>query len=203
MADEQRLVIGFGYRRHSGKDTCCLMAKDIFLGLHHEARIDHFADSIKEGIGRGVFGFSNYQLYGEGKDEIDPFWGFSPRFVFSRFGTEVMHTLFGKDIWVKTLIRRARADRPGTHLLIGDVRFPAEVEIVRGMDGLLVHVDRPDLPQDPVDDKHSSETSLASFTGWDYTIANTGTLEDLRVAVRRFILSLFRTGRLQPPEHQR
>lgn len=172
------------------------MARDILFGLGQEARIDHFADSIKEGIGRGVFGFSNYQLYAEGKDEVDPFWGFSPRFVFSRFGTEVMHTLFGKDVWVKTVLRRASQDPPGTHLLIGDVRFPAEVEIVKEMGGLLVRVDRPGLVKNPTDDTHSSETSLDSFDGWDHTIANTGTMGDLRAAVHWFILSLRRSGRL-------
>ena len=195
----ERLIIGFGYRRHSGKDTCCTMAKDILFGLGHPARVDHFADSIKEGIGRGVFGFDNYQLYGDGKEEVDPFWGFTPRFAFTRFGTEVMHTLFGKDIWVKTLIRRARADKPGVHLLIGDVRFPAEIEVVRELGGLLVHVDRPGLPRI---DSHASETALDSFDGWDHTIYNRGTLEDLRAAVHWLILSLRREGRLSGPGQQ-
>lgn len=192
----KRMIIGFGGKRRRGKDLACELTKRLLADIDHVARIDHFAASIKDGIGKGVFGFSHDQLYGDLKTAVDPFWGITPRDVFQRFGTEVMHTQFGADIWVRTLLRRVENGTAGVHVLVGDVRFPHEVEALHRQGALLVKIDR-DLPASevPAEDAHASETALDDWHGWDYMINNNGTVEDLRRHLAEWLVSkLFAVG---------
>lgn len=187
----KRLIIGFGHKRRRGKDLACeIVAEQLASVLEDAIRIDHFADSIKEGIGAGVFGFSEAQLYGDLKTVVDPFWGITPRDVFQRFGTEVMHTLFGADIWARTLVRRAM-NEPKAHVLVGDVRFPHEVEALKRLGAILIRIDR-DVPpsEDPAEDRHRSETALDGWDGWDHVILNNGTIEDLRQLLATYLVPM-------------
>jgi hypothetical protein len=194
----KRLIIGFGHKRRRGKDTACeIVAQQLESVSEDKVRIDHFAYSIKQGIGKGVFGFSEEQLYGDLKTEVDPFWGITPRDVFQRFGTEVMHTLFGADVWARTVVRRAM-NEPEAHVLVGDVRFPHEVEVLQALGAILVKIDR-DIPPsvDPAEDLHSSETALDGWDGWDHVILNNGSIEELRRCLAAFLIPLLADRGLQ------
>lgn len=187
----KRMIIGFGHKRRRGKDLACEIVQaqlSYMEQFEDHIRIDHFARSIKEGIGVGVFGFNPSQLYGEHKTTVDPFWGITPRDVFQRFGTEVMHTLFGADVWARTLVRRA-LNEPDKHVLVGDVRFPHEVEALKELGAILIKIDR-DVPpsDDPAEDLHASETALDGWDGWDHVILNNGTIEELRQLLAAFLI---------------
>lgn len=184
-----RLIIGFGHKRRRGKDLCGEIACRILRERDIPVRQDWFAYSLKE-MARVVFGFDQEQLYGEQKFEVDPFWGFTPRWALQVGGTEAMRNVFGPDIWVKTVERRALAD-PETSVVICDLRFPNEVEAIHRMGGLAIRVDRPAklLPPatSPDEDSHLSETALDNYHGWDGVILNNGTLESLEASVRAFV----------------
>jgi hypothetical protein len=193
MLPGPRIIVGFGCKRRRGKDTCCRMAKELLEEWGYKVRLDGFALSLKEGIGKGVFGLTDEQLYGAAKFDVDPFWGLTPRDILQRGGTEAMRNTFGQDIWVQTLERRASAD-PETSVLICDVRFPNEVEGLRRLGGYAVLVDRPlelvPTAASPEEDQHASETSLDHFTGWDFCIENDSSLEHLREEVRGMLIAI-------------
>jgi hypothetical protein len=169
------------------------MAKELLEEWGYKVRLDAFAASLKEGIGRGVFGLSDEQLYGEAKFTVDEFWGLTPRDILQRGGTEAMRATFGQDIWVQTVERRAAADLE-TSVLLSDVRFPSEVEGLRRLGGYVVLVDRPVELVPPAtsaeEDQHASETSLDHFTDWDFRILNDRSLEDLHEEVRGMLIAI-------------
>lgn len=182
-----RIVVGFGHRRRRGKDLCCALAYKFLTGMDVPSRIDHFAFSLKQGIGKHVFGLTDDQLYGEAKFVVDPFWGETPRRLLQLGGTECMRRGYADDIWARTLERRAMQD-PNTSILVGDVRFSNEVEAIKRLGGIVVRVDR-DVPETE-EDAHASETALADFEGWDHVILNRGSMDSLVAAVHRVVAPL-------------
>lgn len=180
-----RIVIGFGYKRRRGKDTAARYAVDYLNSkADNVARLDYFAYSLKEGIGKEVFGFTDAQLYGNLKTVEDEFWGFTPRWALQIVGTEAMRNNVDPDIWTKTVFRRFRKDP--RHVIISDVRFKNEVEMVKKMGGYVVHLTRP-VDHDESQDFHASETGLDGFHDWDFTIDNHGPLDALRAEVHCII----------------
>ena len=65
-------------------------------------------------------------------------------------------------------------------VVIDDVRFLNEVEMIRRLGGRVIRIDRPG----PNENTHASENELNDFDGWDGVIVNDGTLEDLAERVR-------------------
>lgn len=181
----RQIVIGFGCKRRRGKDVAAAFAAARLRQHGLPCRVDYFAHSIKEGIGKGVFGFSDAQLYGELKELPDPFWGWTPREVFQRFGSDAMHTLFGKDIWIRTLLRRLEANLQ-THVVVADVRFRHEFDALRQLGGHLVRVDR-HIADAGDEDRHLSEVDLDGCDTWDACIDNNGSLDALQQAVETFV----------------
>lgn len=182
MARKPPSIIGFGHRRYRGKDTAAAYLADRF-GYAHDA----FAHSLKEGLGRGIFSLTDDQLYGDLKEVLDPFWKLTPRDILQRGGTEAMRRTFGEDIWVKTLLRRARQRDVPT--VVADVRFVSEAEAIKDNNGVVVRVDR-DIPADPNIDGHQSEVDLLQYNGWNHIIDNNGTLEELYHKLDMFMREL-------------
>lgn len=85
----------------------------------------------------------------------------------------------GEDVW----IRAALKDLP-EKCVITDVRFPNEVEAIRGLGGQIVKVIRPGVK--PANG-HISETGVDKLP-WDHLLSNGGTLDDLARDVRRLAL---------------
>jgi hypothetical protein len=186
-----RLIIGFGHKRRRGKDLCGEIACRLLREQGRPVRQDWFAASLKE-MARVVFGFDQDQLYGDRKFEVDPFWGFTPRWALQVGGTEAMRRVFGEDIWVKTLERRALAN-PETSVVVCDLRFPNEAEAIHRIGGLAIKVERPAhlLPPatSPDEDTHLSETALDGYDGWDAVILNDGTVDQLAQKVQAIVSS--------------
>src|SRR3990167_3895332 len=64
-----KIIIGIGAQARVGKDTIA-----DYLVKEYGFRKTSMASSLKEGIGRGVFGFNDEQLYGNLKEVVDKFW---------------------------------------------------------------------------------------------------------------------------------
>lgn len=180
-------LIALGYKSGVGKDTLA----DYLCAAHGYTRIP-FALSLKNAA-REVFDFSDEQLHGSRKNEVDPRWGFSPREALQRMGTEAMRGTFGPDVWVRAWERRvAKAVAEGrTNIVVTDVRFLSEVEAVVKLGGFLVRIERPGAGAPPLTERyffgllsrkvqHASETELAGFSGWNWVVYNNGDLTQLR-----------------------
>ena len=188
------LVIGIGHKLGSGKDTFAGFLAEAAHAVGKVATIRHFADPLKEGIGRHIFGLTDRQMYTEaGKSEIDLFWKMAPRVILQKAGSEAMRGTFGPYIWTSVFERWCQANGSGFHLIIvPDVRFLSEVETARRLGGILIRVDR--LRVHNTAGRHISETELEMYTGWDYIINNSTDLTSLQQAANDCIKSIFAHG---------
>ena len=177
------MVIGLGYRARSGKDTVAGILRERH-GFQHTA----FAAKLKHAA-KAVFGLSTEQCNDlPYKEEVDPFWGLTPRDIVQRMGTEAMRGTFGPDVWIRALERTVTGY--AVDWVISDVRFPNEAEAIQRWGGFVVRVSRRDDLRGTVGQPtHASETALAGWRGWDYVIDNNGTLEDLEHGVRTMLLT--------------
>lgn len=184
------MIIAFGHTARVGKDTSADYLVNTYFFLK-----DSFAYSLKEGIGKGVFGFTDEQL--ELTKEIpDDFWGMSPRQALQLAGTEGGRNVFGQDLWVKTLQRRVQ-QHPTRNYAISDVRFKNEADAIKAMGGIVIKINRDTAG---TKSKHSSETELDNYTAWDVELDNNGDKNHLYAQldniVSKYVLS-------QPPKEKK
>lgn len=131
-------------------------------------KVYNFADPLKEYC-ITVFGLSWEQCYGDddAKNSLTPYlWENMPikvknkkgqmtaRELLQYWGTEIMRSI-DNDIWVKVTLRQIHAEAPAI-ALIGDVRFPNEVEGVQAVGGKVIRLTR----NNDSKDNHKSETGL-------------------------------------------
>jgi hypothetical protein len=193
----------------SGKDT---VAK---LFVEQGCVQDSFAAPLKD-MCASIFGWQREMLEGDSMDSRefretqDLYWtrklgidNFTPRLALQLLGTDIMRTHFSQDIWLNSLeyrIRRQRQDE--LCVVVSDARFKNELNLIKELGGVVIHVKRSELPEwyevavhannGSVTAKHTMETKYrhihASEWKWvgfefDYEIENTGTLEDLEASV--------------------
>ncbi len=163
------MIIGFCYKACSGKSVSAKYLENTYSFLE-----DSFAFSLKQGVGKQVFGLTDDQL-NYTKEIPDDFWGMSPRQILQLAGTDALRKVFGKSIWVKTLERRILA-HPTRNYAISDVRFKNEAEAIKKWGGKVIRIDRKGSGTSSV---HVSETELDSFTGWDEIVDNNGDFNHL------------------------
>lgn len=162
---------------------------------------DSFAAPLKDACSI-IFGWPRELLEGDTelsrkwREEPDAFWSekfdksFSPRLALQLMGTEAGRNVFHPDIWVVSLLNRAK----GRDIVVTDVRFKNEVAHIQDNGGLIIRVKRgseplwfedfarhnqsPEIYPRPNVDIHVSETDWIGCY-WDYLIENNGTIEDL------------------------
>jgi len=167
------LIIGLGHKAQVGKDTI-----GEYLVKSHGFQRLAFADNLKDGA-REIFGFDEDQLYGDLKEVVDEYWGFTPRWALQMFGTDAMKPVFGEDIWVRSLGRLAmRYAGSGIPVVITDLRFHEEAEAIKTWGGFVVKVSRPSR-EVIATSQHRSETALDDFKNWDLIVNNIGTIPEL------------------------
>ena len=194
-------LIGFGYKLGVGKTTCANFLKG-FTKLS-------FASGVKEETAEflrhlGVK-FKPENLYGSQKDKDETFFVDIPRWchltpvklftpakefighskpgfisltyrqILQLWGTEYRRRQ-DPDYWVKRLEEKLQGLKK---VVIDDVRFPNEVEMIHRLGGRVIRIDRPG----PDESTHASEIILDTFDGWDGVIENTGTLGELEEKV--------------------
>jgi len=97
------------------------------------------------------------------------------------------------DYWTKAWSRKVgQFDLENVHVLIDDVRFMNELNVIRAHGGLIVKIERPGFDGA---NNHASETSLDEYRDWDGIIQNDGTLDEFKQKVEALARSLAATGR--------
>lgn len=163
-------LIGIHGPLNGGKDTAAnyLQAKfPDMLGRYA------FAQPIKQACGV-LFGFTKDQLEDRVlKEEVDKFWGFSPRKAMQLLGTEYGRDMLRKDVW----IRRGEMEylknlKLGKGTVITDVRFPNEAEWLRTMpNSIIIYLEVPSLVKDERY-QHASEAGIEYDPNFDFKIIN-------------------------------
>ena len=89
------------------------------------------------------------------------------------FGTNVMHTYLGRNVWINSTLKHANGPT-----IISDLRFKAEYEAIKKHNGFVIYVDRPGYWFG----QHASEMEMEELLNknqYDYVINNNGSVEDL------------------------
>jgi hypothetical protein len=166
-------IICFAGRKQSGKSSSC---EYIYRKLQDKCSVQiyNFADPLKQ-ICIDVLGLAPRQCYGEDKyknELVDCQWNgkqLTAREVMQILGTDILRTM-QNNVWTGATIRKIQKDNPDV-ALIGDCRFPNEVEAVQNAGGIVIKLERSLFYSD-----HASETALNkehyNQDIFDYTINN-------------------------------
>jgi hypothetical protein len=182
-------IIAITGKKQHGKDTVgnYLAEKYGYIRLS-------FADAIKDML-RVSFGFSEEQLNGSQKENVDLFWKITPRQVMQYVGTELfrdkMSALIphvGQNFWV-LILKKKIYDRleinPEAKFVIPDLRFQNELDFVNEMGGFTISVVRPEMDNNAFSD-HSSETTVEQLKT-NINLINSRSIEHLQDLVDQSI----------------
>ena len=150
-------IICFAGRKQSGKSSCC---EYLYEQLKDKCSVQiyNFADPLKQ-VCIDILGLAPRQCYGEDKyknELVDCQWNgkqLTAREVMQILGTDILRTM-QHNVWTGATIRKIQRDNPDV-ALIGDCRFPNEVEAVQKVGGIVIKLNRNIYHSD-----HASETAL-------------------------------------------
>lgn len=195
---KNKIIIGLGYKKCSGKDTCANLIKEyIENNTSFKVKKYSFADILKHSIAvkfalpelallddqdfkiKQCLNFCkvNNKIYSKSpenvsKELVEPItW----RNILQLEG-EYARNLYGEDFWINRL-QDTIANSDSDIILITDVRYRNEAEWIKKNKGFLLKVYRDII----YNDSHVSETELDNYNDWDYIIMNTSDLEHLKV----------------------
>ena len=127
-------IIAICGRKRTGKDTIAQ-----HLCEKYGYKNAKFADPLKQAV-KGLFGFTDRQIEVD-KEELDPFWGITPRNAMQFIGSHVVQFEFQKllpgisrDFFVKSLL----AKYENQHIVISDMRFKHEYDAIQRIEGSLI-----------------------------------------------------------------
>lgn len=177
------LLIGIGFNKQVGKDTTA-----DYLVKKYNFKKESFADPLKEAC-KIIFGFTDEQVHGSLKEVEDDYWKVTPRFALQKVGTECFRNNYDKNIWVKSLEKKIVSNKH-SRIVVQDIRFMNELYMIKKHNGYLINVKRDNLEVKGGIIGHASEEELKDFHGWDFTIYNNGTYEELYKKIDNLILHL-------------
>ncbi len=205
------MIIGICGFIGSGKDTVA-----DYLVNFHEFRRESFANTLKDAVS-AVFGWDRTLLEGrtaearEWREQIDPWWAerldmptLTPRWVLQYWGTEVARKSFHDDIWIASLENKIRNSKD--HVVISDCRFPNEIAAIKNAGGMIIWVQRGELPgwyEHAVEANKGSNIGLnemkrlgihASEWAWlgcdfDVVVDNNSTIDELYSQTKDLVIS--------------
>lgn len=156
-------LIGLGHRARTGKDSVA-----DYLVRHYGYTKLPFAKALKD-VCRVLFHFDARQLNGRAKDDVDAYWGVTPRDVMQRLGTDAIRMHFDPDVWVRSL-HHTLLIQGYAKVVIPDVRMRNEADYVVAVGGTLVRCVCHDGPSIGAKEAvHATELELDDYD-WPHTI---------------------------------
>jgi hypothetical protein len=184
-------IIGLCGLKGSGKDTVAdmLVQNDNYIKVA-------FADFIKNAL-KELFDWDDLSFEQNKKEEIDPYWGVTPRKMCQELGTEFLRVHCKDMISTKFLlpnnieyegsfhIKRLNkeickyiAHNKNINIIFSDIRFQDELDYVKSLGGVIVKINRGNSNKNEFSD-HISEKNIDSLQNIDYKIDNDSTIPDL------------------------
>lgn len=203
-----RRIIGITGLAGSGKDT---IGDIITSNLKNWEKVS-FASHLKD-VTALLFGMDRKMLAGETpedrakREQPDEFWSkkmgkdFTPRYALQFLGTNLLRNQLHQNIWVDCLEKKIM--NTDKNIVITDVRFPNEIDMIRSIGGEIWRVERGELPHwfrdvEHINDKdnileydiphffpilkniHESEWRWVGYDKPSYIFENNGSIEDLK-----------------------
>lgn len=154
-------VVGLHGPKGSGKTTVAR-----HLERYHGFKRIAFADPVKDFAYNIAPTPVKWAVDLAGWDRLKRFGPF--RRYLQRVGTEGGRRIIDRDVWVMVLERRARAVlADGVPVVVDDVRFENEAELIHELGGVVLHIDRASARRDD----HESERPL-DYAYRDATVGN-------------------------------
>ena len=172
-------VIGLVGKLQSGKTTT---ANFILDKVGDKAGIKtSFGNLLKEMILRAKL-CNEEELWGKKTD-------FS-RLMLQKIGTDIIRKQVDENFWVKEMKceieQFIRYNPEDITIIIDDVRFLNEANLVKEYNGTLIKIFRPSLSRNEEKDQHASEIEQDKIIP-DYTIINNGSTEDLKTRIDKIL----------------
>jgi hypothetical protein len=168
-------LIGICGLKKSGKDTVASILSRALLP-QRTVRIG-FADALKEEVARSLGVTPEY--INANKDNF--------RLILQGWGTDFRRKLHGEDYWIqKWLSKVAKWPDDVDNILVPDVRFANEYDVIKELNGTIIYVIRDDVI---TGDLHQSEIGCMTFKS-DIRILNNRSLNDLDREVRTRVIKL-------------
>jgi hypothetical protein len=182
-------LIGVHGKAQSGKDTIAR----VLVEEHGFVRMA-FADPLKA-ASAVLFGWPVEMAF---SDEIkgykSPLWDITGRTAFQRLG-DAMKIGFGTDFWIKRWACDYIKLCKKHSIVVSDVRTNIEADMIRGLGGLILHVERRGSGLRGLEAFHSSERGVIFNKGTDLRLENNGTLEELEDEVHRIVAFIEVSGK--------
>ena len=191
-------IIGLCGNKRAGKDSFA----DHLISKYKTIQKYSFAGPLKKAC-QIMFCLSAEQIDGTLKETVDKRWGLSPRQIFQTFGTDLIRNEYPKlvpgskvekigssfwvyrfQIWYENWIK----ENPKKVLIITDIRFPDEFEVLKNMGGTIIKITRPSYS---INDNHISEKNISKIDG-DYHIINEGTLNEYQNKIEQLYLKIIK-----------
>ena len=171
-----RLIGLYSHAPGSGNSTVANMTWD-FKKISFASPMREFCANLLSALGHdGVVLLRDRDKKEEKIAEI----GVSPRQMMQTLGTEWGRSCIHPELWIMVAAGAVEQQQKlGRDVVIDDVRFPNEAEMVHRLGGELWLVDRPGVVYEG---EHASEGALADVLP-DVVVNNSGSLEHLREVV--------------------
>lgn len=203
-------IIGVCGLKGAGKDTI----GDIICKNDDSFVKMSFADTLKD-ITAILMGWDRELLQGstiesrEWREKADDYWSdkfgkmITPRIILQELGTNVLRNQFLQSIWVDSLQKKLM--EMDKNVVITDVRFPNEIDMIKELGGTIYRVERGELPKwyytvnnlrlaampdanipyivEGLDKIHESEWKWIGYDRPEHIFKNDGTIEDLEKEV--------------------
>ena len=200
---EEVVIFCISGQKRAGKDTIANYIREHVIA----SRIS-FADPVRE-VCRAYFGWGDDWLLGEHKEDIDPYWGISPRQAMQYLGTEVgrvgiaenypeFKSVTGDKVWIKNAQKRIREQHytgigKFRAFVIPDMRFLNEYDAMKKMENegykvITIGVERETgLPLD----NHVSETEIKyCVEKCDYQLDNNLAISSLHNKIHQLLINI-------------
>lgn len=174
-------LIGVHGKAQSGKDTVARILAD-----EHGFVRTAFADPLKAAASI----LFNWPVEMAFSDEIkgykSPLWDITGRTAFQRLG-DAMKIGFGTDFWIKRWACEYARLKDKHSIVVADVRTNAEADMIRGLGGIILHLERRGAGLSGLEGMHSSEAGITFNRSTDLRIENNGTLSELEDEINRIV----------------
>lgn len=151
-------------------------------GIDREKSLGYNSSTVSE-ILRKSLDYHNLEF-----DKLDEFVreydddSWSIRTLMQRFGTDLVCNKIDQNFWTNYALDVC--NKAKTHVIISDVRQQWELDALRAIDSVIIHIKRDGINNNA--DMHSTESGLPSYDG-DFVVENNGSLDELFKKVNKIL----------------